>query len=50
MALVGKSTWIMKSTRGIESATKPKAISHPKRGIFLFKIDQQKAVHGDVAA
>jgi hypothetical protein len=50
MAFVGKSAWITKPARGIESAMKPKAISHPKRGVFLFKENQEKALYGDVAA
>jgi len=49
MAFIGKSAWIVKPTGGMESTTKPKAISHSKRGVFLSKIDPQKAVHGDGA-
>jgi hypothetical protein len=40
----------MKSTRQIESTTKPKAISHAKRKVILFKEDQEKAFHGDGVA
>jgi hypothetical protein len=50
MAFIGKSTRITKSTRWIESAKKPKAISHAKRGVLLFKEDQEKAFYGDGAA
>jgi hypothetical protein len=50
MALVGKSTWIMKTTGGIESATKPKTISHSKRGVLVFNEDQDKTVYRDGAA
>jgi hypothetical protein len=47
MALVGKSSWIMKPTRRIKLATKPKTISHPKRVVFLLEEDQEKAFHGN---
>jgi hypothetical protein len=50
MAFIGKSAWIVEPTGGMESTTKSKAISHSKQGVFLSKIDQQKAVHGDRAA
>jgi hypothetical protein len=50
MAFIGKSTWIMKPARGIESTTKPKTIPHSERGVFLFKENQEKTVHGDVGA
>jgi len=50
MAFIGKSAWIMKPTRGIESALKPNAVSHPKRGVFLFQEDQEKALYGEGAA
>jgi len=50
MAFIGKSAWIVKPTGGMESTTKPEAISHSKRGGLLSKIDQQKAVHGNGAA
>jgi hypothetical protein len=49
MAFVGKSAWIVKPTRRIEFATKPKTVSYPKRGVFLFEEDQEKTVHGDGA-
>jgi hypothetical protein len=48
MAFVRKSAWIMKSTRGMESTKKTKAIPHSKRGVFLSKEDQEKTVHRDV--
>jgi hypothetical protein len=38
----------MKSTRGMESTKKTKAIPHSKRGVFLSKEDQEKTVHRDV--
>jgi hypothetical protein len=50
MAFIGKSAWIVKSTGRMEPTTKSKAISRTKRGSFLSKIDQQKAIHGDRAA
>jgi hypothetical protein len=50
MAFVGKSAWIVKPAGGMESTTKPKAISHSKGGSLLSKIDQQKAVDRDGAA
>ena len=45
MALVGKSARIMKPTREIELATKPKTISHPDGGVFLIEENQEKAVY-----
>jgi len=49
MTFIGESAWIVKPAGRMESAAKPEAIPHTKRGGFFFKIDQQKAVHGDVA-
>jgi len=50
MTFIGKSTWIVKPARGIESTTKPKTISYSKRGILVFEENQDKTVHRDVAA
>jgi hypothetical protein len=49
MTLVRESPRIMKSVRGVEFTEKPEAIPDSKGRILLFKEDQEKTVHGDVA-
>jgi hypothetical protein len=49
MAFVRKSPWVMKSVRRIKFTKKPEAIPDSKGRILLFKEDQEKTVHGDVA-
>jgi hypothetical protein len=49
MTFVRKSSWILESTRRIESAKNPEAIPDPKRGLLLFQENQDKAVYRDMA-
>jgi hypothetical protein len=50
MPFIGKSPWIVKPPRGIESTTNPKTIPYSKRGILVFKEKQDMTVHRDGAA
>jgi hypothetical protein len=49
MAFVRKSSWVMKSVGRVKFTKKPEAIPDSKGRIHLFKEDQEKTVHGDVA-